>query len=106
MRRIRRKIFVAVLVGLLLLPATGFTQDVETDPAPTKFTILNVRRVPSVDPDRIEKYDYMVTYEVPPIQRYLIRIPEEEFSEERMIEAIREEIALGSGFIGKEYEME
>ena len=102
----KRKILLVILAVLLLLPTAGFTGDVETEPGPAKFKIFDIRRVPSADIDRIDKYDVLIMYEVDPRQRHIIRIPEEEFSEERMIQAIREDIASKSEFIGKEYEIE
>ena len=73
---------------------------------PTKFKINDVRRVPSGDPDRIGKFDKMVMYETGAMDRHILTIPEEEFTEERMIRAIKEDIAERGQWAGKEYEVE
>lgn len=73
---------------------------------PTKFKIFDVRRVPSAEPDRIGKYDQLVMYELDPMRRYIVRVPEEAFTEERMIEAIKEDMAQRSKYTGKEFEIE
>ncbi|MBA7710614.1 hypothetical protein ES703_119559 [subsurface metagenome] len=57
---------------------------------PTKFKIFDIRKVPSADPARVGKYD---------------RMPEDEFTEERMLQAIKEDIAERAKFTGKEYEV-
>ena len=73
---------------------------------PTKFKIFDVRRVPSAEPDRIGKYDQLVMYELDPMRRYIIRGPEEEFSEDRMKQAVKEDIAQREQYTGKEYTIE
>ena len=73
---------------------------------PIKFKIFDVRRVPSAEPDRIGKYDQLVMYELDPMRRYIIRVPEEEFSEDRMKQAVKEDIAQREQYTGKEYEIE
>ena len=73
---------------------------------PTRFKVFDVRRVPSAEPDRIGKYDQLVMYELDPMRRYIIRIPEEEFSEDRMKLAVKEDIAQREQYTGKEYEIE
>jgi len=73
---------------------------------PTTFKIFDVRRVPSAEPDRIGKYDQLVMYELDPMRRYIIRVPEEEFSEERMKLAVKEDIAQREQYTGKEYTIE
>jgi len=73
---------------------------------PIKFKIFDVRRVPSAEPDRIGKYDQLVMYELDPMRRYIIRVPEEEFSEDRMKQAVKEDIAQREQYTGKEYTIE
>ena len=73
---------------------------------PTKFTVFDVRRVPSAEPDRIGKYDQIVMYELDPMRRYIVRIPEEKFTEEEMKRAVKEDIAQREAYTGKEYEIE
>lgn len=70
-----------------------------------KFKIFDIRKIPSGDPARIGKYDHLVMYELDPMKRYIVKIPEEEFSEERMISAIREDMTERAKFTGKEFEV-
>ena len=73
---------------------------------PTKFRIFDVREVPSAEPTRMGKYDQLVMYELDPMRRYIVRIPSEEFTEERMKEAVKADMAKRAEFTGKEYEIE
>lgn len=72
---------------------------------PTKFKIFDVRKVPSAEPARVGKYDQLIMYELDPMRRYIVRIPEEEFTEDRMIQAIKDDITERAKFTGKEYEI-
>ena len=73
---------------------------------PTKFKVFDIRRVPSAEPDRIGKYDQLVMYELDPMRRYIVRIPEEKFTEDRMKEEIKKDMDARAEFTGKEYEIE
>ena len=72
---------------------------------PTKFKVFDTRRVPSAEPERVGKYDTLVMYELDPMRRYIVRIPEEEFTEERMIRAVKEDIEERAKYTGREYEI-
>lgn len=72
---------------------------------PTKFKIFDIRKVPSAEPERVGKFDQLVMYELDPMRRYIVRIPEEDFTEDRMIQAIKADIAERAKFAGKEYEL-
>jgi len=72
---------------------------------PTKFKVFDIRKVPSADPARIGKDDQLVMYELDPMRRYIVRIPVEEFSEEKMLEAIKADMAERAQYSGKEYEI-
>ena len=72
---------------------------------PTKFKLFDLRRVPSAEPTRAGKFDQLIMYELDPMRRYIVRIPEEDFTEERMLEAIKADIAERAKFAGKEYEL-
>ena len=72
---------------------------------PTKFTVFDIRRVPSAEPTRVGKYDTLVMYELDPMRRYIVRIPEEEFTDERMIRAVKEDMAERAKYAGREYEI-
>ena len=72
---------------------------------PTKFKIFDVRSVPSAEPGRVGKYDKLVMYELDPMRRYIIRMAEEDFIEEKMIQAVKADMAERAQYTGKEYEI-
>ena len=72
---------------------------------PVKFKVFDIRRVPSAEPARVGKYDQLVMYELDPMRRYIIRIPEDEFTEDRMIQEIKKDMEERSKFVGKDYEL-
>lgn len=72
---------------------------------PTKFKIFDVRSVPSAEPQRVGKYDKLVMYELDPMRRYIVKIPEEDFTEEKMLEAVKADMADRAQYTGKEYEL-
>jgi len=63
--------------------------------------ILDVRKVPSTDPGRLGKFDILVTYRIGPAQVYMIRVAEEEFTEEQVTEAIKKDIEEKKRWIGR-----
>jgi len=66
-----------------------------------EVTIIDVRDIPSTEPGRIGKIDVLVTYQIDPAHIYMIRIPKEEFTEERLTEAIRKDVAEKRKWIGR-----
>jgi len=72
---------------------------------PTKFKIYDIRRVPSAEPERVGKMDKLVMYELDPMRRYVIKIPEEDFNEDAMIKAVQADMADRAQYTGKEYEL-
>ena len=73
---------------------------------PTKFKVFDIREVPSAEPTRMGKYDQLVMYELDAMRRYIVRIPSEEFTEERMIQAVKEDMEKRAQYAGKDYEVE
>jgi hypothetical protein len=73
--------------------------------AETKIKILDVREFPSTEPTRVGKFDKIVTYQIDPFRTYLITLPKETFSEEKVKEAIRKDMAEREKWIGKELSM-
>ena len=67
-----------------------------------KVKILDIRTVPSVDPERLGKLDTLVTYQVDNFRVYVLRIPKEEVSEEDLKKYIREDLEKKKQFVGKE----
>ena len=54
--------------------------------------IIDVRPVPSTDPNRLGKMDTLVTYRVDQFRVYVVRIPKEEVTEEDIRKAIKEQL--------------
>lgn len=70
-----------------------------------KIKIIDVRDFPSTDPKRIGKFDRVVTYQVDPFHTYVVTIPKEEYTEERLKEEIRKAQKERELIIGKEIEL-
>lgn len=70
-----------------------------------KVKVVDTRRIPSSDPNRMGKYDQLVVYETGPGQRYAVVIPDEEFTEERLKRAIQEDLQERGKWVGKEFEV-
>jgi len=69
---------------------------------PPKVKILDVRDVPSTEPGRIGKIDVLVTYQLDPTHIYMVRVPKEEFTDERVREVIRRDVEEKRRWVGKE----
>jgi len=67
-----------------------------------KVKILDIRTVPSVDPERLGKLDTLVTYQVDNFRVYVLRIPKEEVTEEDLKKYIKEDLKKREKFVGKE----
>lgn len=66
-----------------------------------QLVVVNVVDVPSPEPGRAGKMDKLITYEKDPLHRYMIRIPEEEATEERIVSAIQTDWAKRRAWIGR-----
>lgn len=77
-------------------------------PMPVKPTvkIVDVRDVPSPEPERVGKFDRVVTYSVDAYRMYVTRLPAEDFSEEKLKARIKAEIAERGTWIGREMKIE
>jgi len=69
---------------------------------PPRVKILDVRDVPSTEPGRIGKIDVLVTYQLDPTHIYMVRIPKEEFTDERVRGVIRKDVEEKRRWVGKE----
>jgi len=74
-----------------------------------KIKIVNVVDVPALEPDRIGKYDVLVTYQIDTEHTYTIKIPKEELEklppdeqERYIIEKVREDAKWRMRWLGKE----
>jgi hypothetical protein len=78
-------------------------------PAPGRIRILDRTRIPSPEPNRIGKYDEVITYMDPSMRTYVLTIPAEELegkSEEEQLkiitERIKAQVAERTRWIGRE----
>lgn len=72
---------------------------------PIKFKVFDIRRVPSGEADRVGKFDKLIMYELDPMRRYIVKMPEEDFTEETMLKAIKEDIKDRGKYTGREFEI-
>lgn len=70
-----------------------------------KVKIIDMREYPSSEPVRAGKFDKIVTYQVDAFHTYLITLPKEGFSEDKLKEAIRKDMKERGLWIGKELEL-
>lgn len=67
------------------------------------FKVIDVRRVPSADPARLGKLDYLVTYQLDAYRTYMVTIPKDELSDEVITDAVRKDLEAMEKFTGKEF---
>lgn len=72
----------------------------ETPKPEREVTILAMNDVPAIEPERAGKFDVLVTYRVGQYQSGTVRIPKEEFNEEKLKEAIRADIEKRFKYVG------
>lgn len=70
-----------------------------------KVKILDERSIPSGDPERVGRFDTLVTYQIDPLRTYVVVIPKEKFSDEAMKEAIQKDMAAREKIVGREIEV-
>lgn len=69
------------------------------------FKVIDVRRVPSADPARLGKLDYLVTYQLDAYRTYMVTITKDELSDEIIKEAVKKDLDAMAKFTGKEFEL-
>ncbi len=67
------------------------------------FKVIDVRRIPSADPDRIGKLDYLVTYQLDAYRTYMVTIPVDELTDEIIKEYVSKDIQAMEKWTGKEF---
>jgi len=69
-----------------------------------KIKIISITKVPTMERDRFGKMDYYIRYTVNDLpEPQMIKIPEEEFTPEKVLEKIREEVSKIAPLLGKEF---
>ena len=67
------------------------------------FKVIDVRRIPSAEPNRVGKLDYLVTYQLDAYRTYMVTIAQDELSEDVIKEAVRKDIEAISRWVGQEF---
>ena len=68
---------------------------------PEEISIIDTRRVPSATPERIGRMDVFITYQTADMRTYMIMVPGEEFTEEKVRELIRKDLEERAQWTGK-----
>lgn len=67
------------------------------------FKVIDVRRIPSAEPARVGKLDYLVTYQLDAYRTYMVTIPQDELSEDVIKDAVRKDIEAIEKWTGTEF---
>ena len=67
------------------------------------FKVIDTRRIPSTEPDRLGKLDWLVTYQLDAYRTYSLKVSEDELTEDVIKEAVRKDIEAVQRFAGKEF---
>lgn len=78
-----------------------------SSPAPPakEVTILATVDVPAVTPDRMGKTDVLVTYRIGQYQSGMVRVPKEEFTQEKVMAAIKKDVELKAKYVGMTFKV-
>jgi len=66
------------------------------------FKVIDVRRIPSADPARVGKLDFLVTYQLDPLRVYMVTIAQDHLTEQVIKEAVRKDLESMQAWTGKE----
>lgn len=69
---------------------------------PDTVKVVEVKKLPSVDPQRLGQYDRIFVVEVTPGDNLFVRVPDKDFTEEKLRAAIKAELQERSAWAGKE----
>lgn len=72
---------------------------------PHEFKVLDVRSLPSPDPQRMGKWDKIVVYELSPEHRYSVIMPAETFSDDTLRTAVKADMQERAQWLGKTYQL-
>lgn len=59
---------------------------------PKEFKVIDTRRLPSPDLQRMGKWDTLVIYETDPRNRYSVLVPEDPLTKEALIAAVKADL--------------
>jgi hypothetical protein len=69
------------------------------------FKVIDIRRVPSAEPNRVGKLDYLVTYQLDPFRTYMLTIAADELTDQLLVEAVKKDLASMERFAGREFSL-
>jgi len=70
-----------------------------------KIKIVDMKRLPSPDPQRMGKTDRLFVVDAGSGNRLVVRLPDEEFDEDKLAAAVKAELAERGAWIGRELEI-
>jgi hypothetical protein len=70
---------------------------------PLSFTLEDSRRLASIRPDRLGKYDRVCVVKLSSGQTFAVTLPDETFNESALVAAVKAEIAAAAGLTGKTF---
>ena len=72
---------------------------------PQQFKVLQIRDIPSLRRDRLGKWDKVVLYELPGGERYTVSVPAEDFTEQKLVEAVKADLKERARWQGKTFRL-
>ena len=72
---------------------------------PDTFKVIDTRRIPSAEPNRIGKLDWLVTYQLDPYRTYMVTISVDELTEDIIKDAVRKDIEAVGRWTGQEFSL-
>lgn len=66
------------------------------------FKVIDARRIPSADPARVGKLDWLVTYQLDAYRTYMVTITKDTLTEDIIKEAVRKDLEAIQAWTGKE----
>ena len=67
------------------------------------FKVIDVRRIPSAEPARVGKLDFLVTYQLDAYRTYMVTISEDTLTEDVIKDAVRKDIEAIEKWTGTEF---
>jgi len=67
--------------------------------------IVDARRIPSPDPERLGKWDLMVQYEADGGVRGIVRVPDEAVTDEAVKAAVKADLAGRAAWVGRKLQV-
>lgn len=67
------------------------------------FKVIDARRIPSAEPSRIGKLDWLVTYQLDAMRVYMVTIAVDVLTEPLIQDAVKKDIEAIARWTGKEF---